>query len=78
MKKILGIIGSPRKLGNCEIFVKEISENISIPHELQLLCLPKFNILPCRGCYQCLYKDEQCVLDDDLNVVLKSILDSDI
>ena len=76
MKKILGIIGSPRKLGNCEIMVKEISRRISIPHELQLLCLPEFNILPCRGCYQCLYKHEQCVLDDDLNIVLKSILDS--
>ena len=77
MKKILGIIGSPRKLGNCEIMVKEIGEKISIPHELQLLRLPEFNILPCRGCYQCLYKDEQCILDDDLKIVLKSILDSD-
>jgi hypothetical protein len=34
-KKILGIIGSPRKLGNCEIMVKEISKQISIPYELK-------------------------------------------
>ncbi len=77
MKKILGIIGSPRKLGNCEIMAKEISKQISIPHELQLLRLQDFKILPCRGCYQCLYKTEQCVLDDDLNKIIKTVVDAD-
>jgi len=77
MKKILGIIGSPRKLGNCEIFVKEISRRISIPHKLKLLRLQDFKILPCRGCYQCLYKEGQCVIDDDLNSVKKAIFDAD-
>ena len=33
MKKVLGLIGSPRKLGNCEIMVKEISKG---EHELFL------------------------------------------
>ncbi len=77
MKKILGIIGSPRKLGNCEIMVKEISRQISIPHELSLLRLQDFNILPCRGCYTCLLKNSQCVLDDDLHLFLKSIVEAD-
>lgn len=77
MKKILGIIGSPRKLGNCEIMVKEISRQISIPHELKLLRLQDFNILPCRGCYTCLLKNEQCVLDDDFQIVLESIVEAD-
>ena len=77
MKKILGIIGSPRKLGNCEIMVKEISRQISIPHELNLLRLQDFKILPCRGCYQCLYNTEQCVLEDDLAPVINAMLDAD-
>jgi len=77
LKKILGIIGSPRKLGNCEIMVKEISRQISIPHELKLLRLQDFKILPCRGCYQCLYKTEQCVIEDDLASVVKTIVDAD-
>jgi multimeric flavodoxin WrbA len=77
MKKILGIIGSPRKLGNCEIMVKEISRQISIPHELKLLRLQDFKILPCRGCYRCLYKTEHCVLEDDLASVVKAIVDAD-
>jgi multimeric flavodoxin WrbA len=77
MKKILGIIGSPRKLGNCEIMVKEISNQLSIPHVLNLLRLQDFKILPCRGCYQCLFVKERCVLDDDLNIVLKAMLEAD-
>ncbi len=77
MKKVLGIVGSPRKLGNCEIMVKEISRNISIPHELHLLRLPDFNILPCRGCYLCLFKEKQCFIEDDFNLVLNSLVDAD-
>lgn len=77
MKKILGIIGSPRKLGNCEIMVKEIGRQISIPHELKLLRLQDFKILPCRGCYKCLYNTEQCVLEDDLAPVINAMLDAD-
>jgi len=77
MKKVLAIIGSPRKLGNCEIMAKEISNQLSIPHELNLLRLQDFNVLPCRGCYHCLYKSEHCVLEDDLNAVIQAMVDAD-
>jgi len=77
MKKILGIIGSPRNLGNCEIMVKEISRNIDVKHELLLLRLSEFNILPCRGCYSCLFGKKRCVLTDDFYKIFNSILTSD-
>ena len=77
MKKILGIIGSPRKLGNCEIMVKEISNQLPVPHELKLLRLQDFNLLPCRGCYHCLFRNEQCVLEDDLNTVIQAMAEAD-
>ncbi len=77
MKKILGIIGSPRKTGNCEIMVKEISNNISEPHELQLLRLSDFNILPCIGCYTCLFKKGVCIQNDDLTKVLNPMIEAD-
>lgn len=77
MKQILAIIGSPRKLGNCEIMAKEISNQIDVPHELKLLRLHDFNVLPCRGCYHCLYKTEHCVLGDDLNIVIQAMADAD-
>lgn len=77
MKKILGIIGSPRKLGNCEIMVKEIGRQITAPHEMHLLRLTEFNLLPCRGCYACLFKEEKCVQQDDFQRILESILEAD-
>jgi len=77
MKKILAIIGSPRKLGNCEIMAKEISNQLSIPHDLNLLRLQDFKLLPCRGCYQCLFTKENCVLEDDLHTVIQAMLDAD-
>ena len=77
MKKILGIIGSPRKLGNCEIMVKEIGRQITTPHELRLLRLTEFNLLPCRGCYACLFNEEKCIQNDDFQRILDSILEAD-
>ena len=77
MKKILGIIGSPRRLGNCEIMIKEISRNITESHELKLLRLSDFSILPCRGCYRCLFNEDGCPLEDDFYSVVNPILDSD-
>ncbi len=77
MKTILGIIGSPRKLGNCEITIKAVSREISQPHELKLIRLADFDIRPCKGCYACLFKDTGCVIKDDLTLIQESIIDAD-
>jgi multimeric flavodoxin WrbA len=76
-KTVLGIIGSPRNGGNCEIMVKEISRQITVPHQLKLLRLPDFNLRHCTGCYRCLFKAKRCVLKDDLAVVLEAISAAD-
>jgi multimeric flavodoxin WrbA len=77
MKKVLGILGSPRKLGNCEIMTKEISRNINVPHELNLLRLSDFKVLPCRGCYRCLFDENGCPQEDDFYTILNAIVDAD-
>jgi len=77
MKKILGITGSRRILGNCEIMAKEISANIRVPHELQLVCLPEFEVLPCKACYACLFKEQRCVQKDDFNQILDLMTGAD-
>jgi len=77
MKKILGIVSSARRLGNCEIMVKEVFRNLAMPCELNLLRLTDFKIDPCRGCYHCLFKDGHCVIDDDCATVLESIGSAD-
>jgi multimeric flavodoxin WrbA len=77
MKKILGIIGSKRSSGNCEVMAKEISRQVPEPHQLTLLRLPEFNLSYCTGCYRCLIKNQGCVLKDDLAIVLGAIADAD-
>jgi multimeric flavodoxin WrbA len=73
---ILGIIGSQRKLGNCELFVKEISRNIPVDHELNLIRLPSLNILPCNGCYRCIEKGT-CWQKDDIPFLIDHISSCD-
>lgn len=77
MKKILGIIASPRKLGNSEIIIKEIAELSGVPHELVLMRLNDFDIKPCLGCYQCLFRAEGCVLKDDFPQVVDAMAGAD-
>ncbi len=47
MEKVVGLIGSPRKLGNSELIVKEISRNVPEEHELVLAHLTKMDLKPC-------------------------------
>jgi multimeric flavodoxin WrbA len=71
------MIGSPRKLGNCELMVKEISAHVEIPHSLQLLRLSDFQIESCRGCYFCLFGQGNCVIADDFHQVVDALLRAD-
>jgi multimeric flavodoxin WrbA len=75
-KKILALIGSPRKLGNCELFVKEISRHIPIDHQLALIRLPSLNIRPCIGCYHCI-DDDDCPMEDDISFLIREISSCD-
>ena len=77
MKTVLAILASPRKLGNSEVMAKEISRRIAEPHELQLLRLSDFDIKRCTGCYRCLFKEQRCVLKDDLYIILDAIAAAD-
>ncbi len=77
MKTVLALIASPRKLGNCEIFAKAISENIGQPHTLKLLRLSDFDIQPCRGCYYCLYHEGRCVIADAYPQAARAVAEAD-
>jgi len=76
VKKILAILGSPRRMGNCELMAKEIGRHVMLAHELSLLRLPEFQLAPCRGCYVCLFKG-RCPIDDDYGAVRDAILEAD-
>jgi multimeric flavodoxin WrbA len=77
VKKVLGIVGSLRDSGNCEVMIKQISREIKEPHELRLLRLPELDLKYCRGCYRCLQTPYTCVIRDDLEIALDAISESD-
>lgn len=76
-KKLLGIVGSPRKSGNSEIVVKEIYKQLPEGWDLELMRLPELDIRPCRACYRCLFGDMECAVKDDFPFALQALADSD-
>lgn len=76
-KKLLGIVGSMRKLGNSELFIKEMSRLIPEAHDLSLIRLPELEIKPCTGCYQCIITGTCSQAEDDASFVLQSIAGAD-
>lgn len=75
-KLILGLIGSPRKLGNCEVFVKEIARSITGNCRLKLVRMPSLAIENCLACYGCVL-DQPCPHKDDMEPLLDQIVAAD-
>jgi len=63
--KIVGLIGSYRKLGNTEVLVKEaLIEAKRRGAEVSSLRLTDLRIDPCKGCMACAFKLEDCYIPD--------------
>ncbi|MHC1744710.1 MAG: flavodoxin family protein [Syntrophobacteraceae bacterium] len=77
VRSLLGILVSPRKYGNCELFVKELYRQLPGEWELKLVRLPELSIRPCVACYQCLFGEMECVIDDDYKMVLHELVACD-
>jgi multimeric flavodoxin WrbA len=77
MKKVLGLVISHRKLGNSELLVKEIMQNIPEECSRELIRLPDLKIEPCSACYKCLQPDHDCQLKDDFNFIISKIKAAD-
>jgi multimeric flavodoxin WrbA len=75
MMRLLGIIGSPRKMGNCELLVKEIAAGFPVPAKLSMVRLVEKDIRACKACYRCLTGD--CPHQDDFSGVLRAIVETD-
>lgn len=81
--KVLGIIGSHRRLGNTDCLVKEAlfgardegAEDASV--EVDTIRLTDLNIRPCKGCMMCAFRMEECRIEDDMVMLLDRIQESD-
>lgn len=75
--KVLGLVASPRNLGNSEILVKEMLSSLPVDVEKEMIRLPALDIRPCKACYACLPYDKRCVIKDQLASLLDKIKQAD-
>jgi multimeric flavodoxin WrbA len=76
--KILGLIGSYRKLGNTEVLVKEaLMEAQNLGAEVSVLRLTDLKIDPCKGCMACAFKQEDCRIPDGWCAFRDRLVESD-
>ncbi len=76
--KIIGISFSPRKVGNCEIAIKEIANHFEEKVDFEFIRIYDYNIKPCIACYKCLFSQEgKCSIEDDFFKVFEKIIDAD-
>jgi len=78
MKKILGIMGSPRKNGNTHILISKIIESAQKEGaDTKMIFLSDLIIKECDGCYSC-WKGQKCGKNDDMNNIYPLIINSDV
>jgi multimeric flavodoxin WrbA len=78
MKKILGIVGSPRINGNTHVLVSKILEGAqNFGLKVEIVFLKDLDINECDGCHSC-WKGNQCSKNDDMNAIYPKIIESDI
>lgn len=75
--RVLGLVASPRKIGNSEIIVKEMMKALPDEWEKEMIRLNDLRLDRCQACYACLPKEKRCILDDDLNFFLDHIKGAD-
>jgi multimeric flavodoxin WrbA len=78
MKKVLGIVGSPRKKGNTDILVASILEGAQKEGaKTEVIFLNDLHIAECDGCHVC-WKAKPCRKKDDMNRLYPKIIENDV
>lgn len=75
--KVLALVASPRRLGNCEIIAREILGALPEGTERTMIRLTELKIETCRACYACLPAGKNCVIADDLAFLLAKVREAD-
>ena len=78
MKKILGVMGSPRINGNTHVLISKILEGAKEKGAAtDIILLKDLNIQECDGCHTC-WKGNECSKSDDMNNIYPRIIENDI
>ncbi len=72
--KVLGLVGSVRRLGNSEILTKEALMGAEAEGAtVEILRLTDYEVRPCRGCAACLFREGDCVIEDDAHAIFAAM-----
>ena len=78
MANILGIVGSARTWGNCELMVRQVLRGAAIEGaDISLLRLTDLHLEPCNGCMRCIIGGQTCPLEDDMNWLIEKLQATD-
>jgi multimeric flavodoxin WrbA len=78
MKKILAVMGSPRKGGNTELLVGKLAEGaLSKGAKVHTIRLADMEIRECDGCHVC-WNGKNCCKKDDMLGLYEKISESDV
>ena len=77
-KKVLGIVGSPRKGANTDTLVEQVLKGASEKGaSTEKLALAEMNIKPCTACDAC-QNTKKCVIEDDFASTLEKMKESSV
>jgi multimeric flavodoxin WrbA len=78
-KKILVLLGSPRKKGNSAALADQIIAGAeSAGATAERIFLHGLDIAPCQACYACQRPDsEGCAIDDDMQPIYNKLIEAD-
>jgi len=77
-KRVLGIVGSPRRGGNTEILVDEVLHGAEeAGAQVEKVILSELDVRPCRGCDAC-KEAGKCTQQDDMHALLEQMKRSQV
>ena len=78
-KKILVLLGSPRKKGNSTTLAEKIIKGAEAAGAtVEKIYLHGQNIAPCQACYACRKPDSKgCAIDDDMQPIYQKLIEAD-
>ncbi|HOF05891.1 MAG TPA: flavodoxin family protein [Syntrophales bacterium] len=78
-KKVLVILGSPRRKGNSAILAEQIGKGAkSARAEVETIYLQEKNIAPCKACFSCQKKKSKgCAIADDMQEIYPKLIAAD-
>jgi multimeric flavodoxin WrbA len=78
-KRVVVILGSPRKKGNSAILAEQITKGAtSAGANVESIFLHGHKIAPCQSCYTCQKSDSKgCAINDDMQTIYPKLIEAD-